>query len=120
MKMETQQVLQALIDKHYPGAAIEETDHHDINIVTQGEREMLLFIKNITGEVAFYNMRISKNAFGPELIHEDDYKRIQHYMQQMDIDKCIYVIYSTDKKIYTYQYTFPLDMVYLEWLADET
>ena len=109
---------QALIDEHYPGATIGETDHTDINIVTQGTEKMLLFIKSITGEVAFYNMRISKNAFGPELIHEDDYKKIQQHMRQMEIKKCIYVIHSTDKKVYVYQHTFPLDMHYLEWIAE--
>lgn len=108
-----------VINMQYPGALVEETDHPEFGIVTHKDKEMLLFIKTIVGEVAFYNMKISRNAFGPELIHEDDFKYIQQTMKQMNIDKCIYVIYSSDKKIYAYQHTFPLDEFYLEWLTEE-
>lgn len=81
-------------------------------------KKILLFVKTIIGEAAFYNLKISHSAFGPELIHEEDLKRLQIMMAEGSIPLCTYVLYSSDKDHFEYQFTFPLDRHYVEFITD--
>jgi hypothetical protein len=116
-----------LVNTLFPGSTLEDSDTPEHKMIVdrrsqQGaktEKRTLLFVKTITGEPAFFNMSISNKAFGPELIHEEDFKRLQHMMRDLNVSHCAYVIHSSDKQSFTHQFTFPIDRHYLEWIADD-
>ena len=110
--------LQLLINELYPSATLEDSSFQDFKFIVHDKKKILLFIKKITGEVAFYNLSISRLTFGPELIHEEDYKKVQLQMKDSKVEHCVYVIHSTDKQTFDHQYTFPLDIHYINWITD--
>jgi hypothetical protein len=110
-----------LVNKYFDEFRIEETDVPDhklvIDLVTKDRT--LLYIKPIRGQPALYNNSISKKTFGPELIHEDDFKRSQLLMSQKGAKQCMYIIYSTDLKVLTFQFIFPLDKHFIAWSSED-
>jgi hypothetical protein len=110
-----------IVNHLFPGSKVEDTNLPGHKIVTplRAEKRVLLYVKSITGEPAFFNMSISGKTFGPELIHEDDFRRLQFLMRDLGVDQCAYVILSTDKHTFAHQFTFPLDKHFIEWITDD-
>lgn len=108
------------VNHFFPSSTIEDTHlpEHKMIIHSSTKKRTLLYVKPITGEPAFFNMSISDKAFGPELIHENDFRRLQLLMRDFEVSRCMYVLHSVNKGSFAYQFTFPLDMHYLEWIAD--
>ena len=112
--------LTQLVDRLFPNFCVEATQVADVKmLIHPTEGRVLLCVKPISGEPAFFNMTISGRAFGPELIHEDDFKRLQLLMRELGVERCAYVLHSVDKESFVHQFTFPLDRHYIRWISSE-